>query len=65
METTPENIDQVRGLIDNDPYLTVDEIEEQTGLSHGTVQRIISDHLRLRKITPRYVPKHLTNSQKG
>ena len=37
-ETTPENIDQVRGLIDNDPYLTVDEIEEQTGLSHGTVQ---------------------------
>ena len=65
METTPENIDQVRGLIDNDPYLTVDEIEEQTGLSHGTVQRIISDHLQLRKITARYVPKHLTNSQKA
>lgn len=64
-ETTPENIDQVRHLIDDDPYLTVDEIEEQTGLSHGTVQRIISDHLQLRKITARYVPKHLTNSQKA
>ena len=64
-ETTPENIDQVRDLIDDDPYLTVDEIEGQTGLSHGTVQRIISDHLQLRKITARYVPKHLTNSQKA
>jgi histone-lysine N-methyltransferase SETMAR len=63
-ETTTENIDQIRDLIDDDPYLTVDEIEEQTGLSHGTVQRIISDYLQLRKITARYVPKHLTNSQK-
>ena len=64
-ETTPENINQVRDLIDDDPYLTVDEIEEQTGLSHSTVQRIISDRLQLRKITARYVPKHLTNSQKA
>ena len=63
-ETTPENIDQIRDLIDDDPYLTVDEIEEQTGISHGTVQRIISDYLQLRKITARYVSKHLTNSKK-
>ena len=47
-ETTPENIDQVRDLIDDDPYLTIDEIEEQTGLSHGTFQQIISDHLQLK-----------------
>jgi [histone H3]-lysine36 N-dimethyltransferase SETMAR len=64
-ETIPENADWIRDLINNDPYLTVDEIEEQTGLSHGTVQRIISDHLQLRKITARYVPKYLTNSQKA
>ncbi|CAF4347709.1 unnamed protein product, partial [Rotaria sp. Silwood2] len=64
-ETTPENVDWIRDLINDDPYLTVDEIEEQTGLSHGTVQRIISDHLQLRKTTTRYVPKHLTNSQKA
>ena len=64
-ETAPENIDQIRDLIDDDPYLTVDAIEEQTGLSHGTVQRKISDHLQLRKTTARYVLKHLTNSQKA
>ena len=36
--------------MDDDPYLTVDEIEEQAGLSH---------------VTARYVPKHLTNSRKA
>ena len=64
-ETTPENMDWIGNSINDDPYLTVDEIEQQTGLSHGIVQRIISDHLQLRKVTTRYVSKHLTNSQKA
>ncbi|CAF1496398.1 unnamed protein product [Rotaria sordida] len=63
-ETTSENIRQVRDLIKDDPYGTVDELEAQSGLSHGTVQRIISDHLQSKKVTARYVPKHLTNFQK-
>ncbi|CAF1411319.1 unnamed protein product [Rotaria sordida] len=50
-ETTCENIKQVRDLIDDDPYVTVDELEAQSGPSHGTVQRIISDHLQLKKVT--------------
>ncbi len=37
----------------------------QSGLSHGTVQRIISDHLKLKKITAHYVPKYLTDSQRA
>jgi hypothetical protein len=37
----------------------------QSGLSHGTVQRIVSDQLQLQKITAHYVSKHLTNSQKA
>jgi histone-lysine N-methyltransferase SETMAR len=45
--------------------VTIDELEAQSGLSHGTVQRIISDHLQLKKITARYVPKYLTNFQKA
>ena len=64
-ETTSENIEKVRDLINDNSYLTPDEIEEESDLSHGTVQRIISDHLQLRKITARYVPKHLTNVQKA
>ncbi len=39
-------------------------MQEQTGLSYGTTQRIISDHLQLTKITARYIPKHLTDFQR-
>ena len=64
-ETTSENIEQVCDLISDDPYVTIDELEAQSGLSHGTVQRIISDHLQLKKITACYVSKYLTNFQKA
>jgi hypothetical protein len=64
-ETTSDNIRQVRDLINNDPHITVDELEAETGLSHGTVQRIISDHLQLKRVTARYVAKHLTDFQKA
>ena len=63
-ETTSENIEQIRRLIDDDPYTTIEELEEQTGLTYSTIQRIISNHLQLRKITARYIPKHLTNFQR-
>ena len=43
----------------------MNELEEESSISHGTIQRIISDHLQLKKITARYVPKHLTNFQKA
>ncbi|CAF4414632.1 unnamed protein product, partial [Didymodactylos carnosus] len=64
-ETTTENIRQVEDLINDDPYITINELEAESGLSHGTIQRIISDHLQLKKVTARYVPKHLTNFQKA
>ena len=64
-ETTAENIRQIQDLINEDPYVTVDELEEESGISHGTIQRIISDHLQLKKITARYVPKLLTDFQKA
>ena len=64
-EATSDNIKEVRRLIDNDPYLTIDEIQVETGLSHGTAQRIVSDHLQLKKITARWIPKQLTDAQRA
>jgi histone-lysine N-methyltransferase SETMAR len=64
-ETTPQNIEQIRLLIDDDPYLTIEEIQEETGFSYGTIQRILTTHLNLRKITARYVPKELTDLQRA
>ncbi|CAF4971681.1 unnamed protein product, partial [Rotaria sp. Silwood1] len=64
-ETTAKNIGQARLLIDHDPYITIEKVQEQTDLSYGTVQRIISGHLKLRKLTARYVPKDLNDFQRS
>lgn len=64
-ESTSDNIERIRLLIDDDPYLTIEELEYETGLSHGTIHRIIADQLNLRKITSRYVPKDLTDFQRA
>ncbi|CAF4081249.1 unnamed protein product, partial [Rotaria sordida] len=65
VESTAENIEQVHSIINNDSYLTIEELQEQTGLRYGTVHRILCDHLKLRKMTTRYIPKQLTDSQRS
>ena len=60
----PENIQVVQNVIDEDPHSTYDDIEAQTLLSRGTIERIIHDHLRMRKVTSRWVPHELTPFQK-
>ena len=52
-ELTDENIELVRQVITNDPHSTYDDIIAETFLSHGTIERIIHDHLKLRKVTSR------------
>jgi transposase len=63
-ETTDENIELVRQVIDNDPHSTYDEIIGETSLSYGTLERIIHDHLKLKKLTSRWVPYELSDEQK-
>ena len=59
----PENGEKVRHLINDDPYSTIEGLQEQSSLSYGTIHRIITDHLNLKKITAHYVPKQLTDHQ--
>jgi histone-lysine N-methyltransferase SETMAR len=63
-ETTPENIKLVSGIIHANRGVTINEIEEQTSLSHGTIQRIMSDHLCLRSVACKWVPHDLSLDQK-
>ncbi|CAF0968457.1 unnamed protein product [Rotaria sp. Silwood1] len=35
-EATSENIEQVHSIINDEPYITVKELQAQTDLSHGT-----------------------------
>ena len=41
-ETATENIQQIQDLINDDPYITVNELKRESGISHGIIQRIIS-----------------------
>jgi histone-lysine N-methyltransferase SETMAR len=61
---TPENIQEVQRIINEDPRSTYDDIEAEASLSHGTVFTIIHDHLKLKKLSSRWVPKQLTPEQK-
>ena len=50
-ELTDENIELVREVINNDPHSTYDDIIAEIFLSHGTIERIIHDCLKMKKIT--------------
>ena len=64
VETLPGNISEVQALVEQDPYITFDEIEAETSLSRGTLFSIIHDHLKLRKITSRWVPHDLSEKNR-
>ena len=62
--TTKTNIELVRNVIDDNPYCSYDEIEAQTSLSRGTIQNIIHNELKLKKIASRFVPYNLSEKNK-
>ena len=51
-------------MVDEDPHITIREISERTELALGTAERILRDDLDLRKVTAKWVPHLLTESQK-
>jgi histone-lysine N-methyltransferase SETMAR len=53
---TKENIDAVAKLIKDDPRITYEEIAEDLQISAPSIHTIIHDHLKLRKVTARWVP---------
>ena len=63
-EFTGENIQLVRQVISNDPHSAYDEIIPDASLSHGTIERIIHDCLKMKKVTSRWVSHQSTNEQK-
>ncbi|CAF1536206.1 unnamed protein product [Rotaria sp. Silwood1] len=36
-ETTLDNIEEIRSIVNDDPHVTIAELQEHTGLSYGTV----------------------------
>jgi hypothetical protein len=63
-ELIDENIELVRQVIMNDPHSTYDDIIAETSFSRGTIERIIHNCLKLKKITSCWVPHQLNDEQK-
>ena len=60
---TSENIQLVRQVFSNDPHSTYDEIIPDTSLCHGTIERIIHDYLKMKKVTSCWIPHQLIHEQ--
>ena len=61
---TTANIELVRQVVEDNPHVSYEEIEAETSLSRGTIERIIHDSLNLRKITSRWIPHFLTDENR-
>ncbi|KFM67462.1 Histone-lysine N-methyltransferase SETMAR, partial [Stegodyphus mimosarum] len=45
--------------------ITINKISNERDISHGSVHKIIADHLEFRKVCARWVPRLLTEEHKG
>lgn len=63
--STSKNVQRVKKLIDMDRRLTVREICSRLNLSFGNIHRILKDHLRMKKVAARWIPKLLDDEQKN
>ena len=61
---TPELIGQIKNFIDQDRRVSIETISAQFDVSVGTVNTIIPDELKMRKICAKFVPKVFREDQK-
>ncbi|XP_017486515.1 PREDICTED: histone-lysine N-methyltransferase SETMAR-like, partial [Rhagoletis zephyria] len=62
--TTPEMIEKIRDMVMSDRRLKVREIGESVGISIERVNNILQNHLDMRKLSARWVPRLLTTHHK-
>lgn len=60
----PEMIEKIHDMVLKDRRLKVRDIEEACNISHGSVVTILHEHLHMKKLAARWVPRSLTNDQK-
>jgi len=60
---TAEMIEKVRQLIQCDRRMAIVELEQEVGISHGSIHAILSDDLKMRLVSAKFVPRQLTKDQ--
>ena len=63
--TNDQNVEVVRAVMAKDRRLSVRMIAEETGLNKNAIHRILTEHLHMRKICAKLVPKNLSEEQKA
>ena len=61
---TGENVENVAKLLSDDRRYSCNEIAHELVISHGSVYQILTKRLQMRKITARWVPYMLLESEK-
>ena len=62
--TRKEIVSKIKEIIEGDARFTVRDIARKVGISLSTVHLILKKHLKVRKISARWVPHLLTDEQK-
>ena len=60
---TEEMIEKVRQLIQCDRRMIIVGLEQEVGISHGSIHAILSDNLKMRHVSAEFVPRQLTTDQ--
>jgi histone-lysine N-methyltransferase SETMAR len=59
-----ENIEKVRQVINEYRRKTTEQVSEETNVSWNSCQRILTEDLRMRRVSAKFVPRLLTEEQK-
>ncbi len=61
---TEDNVDMIRGMIEDDGALSITKISSRTGISHPIVHRILRQDLKMTRRCAKFIPRELTEPQK-
>jgi len=64
-QSRQQNVEVVRAVMAKDRRMNVRMTAEETGLDKNAVHKILTDHLQMRKICAKLVPKSLSVEQKA
>ena len=57
-------VERVRQIIRKDHHCTIDEVSMLLGISHGTCHKILTQDLKMRRVTSKFVPRLLSVDKK-
>lgn len=61
---TGDNVKKIEDIVLTDRRVTIRYLKEVTGISYGSIQRILAEELHMNEVSARWVPRMLTDNQK-